>query len=62
MSKRNFVVLARGKRAYRVLVEDIVDVHKTISKKRPALPKFEANTDCENTELPVTNNANFMTL
>lgn len=62
MSKRNFVVLARGKRGYRVIVDDIAEVHKQICKKRPSLPKFEASTDCENSDQQILNNANLLTL
>ena len=40
MCKKNFVLLAKGKKSYRLYSEDISGVHKIIQKKRPAIPRF----------------------
>ena len=40
MCKKNYVLLAKGKRKYKLYAEDISNVHKLIEKKRPKLPKF----------------------
>ena len=47
MPKKNFVVLVKGTRKYKLYSEDISRVHKAISKMRPILPKFDEPTEIE---------------
>lgn len=47
MCKKSFVALVRGNRKYKLYSEDIAQVHKAISKMRPALPKFDEATEVE---------------
>lgn len=47
MCKRSFVTLVKGSRKYRVLTEDIKEVHRGIYKKRPSLPAYESITSDE---------------
>lgn len=44
MCKKNFVAMVRGNRKYKLYSEDISQVHKVISKKRPAVPKYDEST------------------
>lgn len=40
MCKRSFVSLFHGKKKYRILVEDIQEVHRVPFRKRPNLPTY----------------------
>lgn len=45
MCKKSYVLLSRRKRRYRLYSGDIGAVHKAAIRKRPPVPKYEANTD-----------------
>ena len=45
MSKKQYVVLSRGKRRYKLYAHDIINVHVLKKKKTPALPKFREIPD-----------------
>lgn len=47
MCKKTYVTLSKGKRLYKLFAPDIKNVHTSIRKKRPTLPKYESPTEME---------------
>lgn len=47
MSKKNYITLKKHKCFYKLYAEDIMEVHKAISKKRPRVPVYELPTQDE---------------
>ena len=62
MCKKTFVALAKGTRRYKLYSEDILQVHKLISKKRPPIPKYDLSTEGESDTLNGPLNSHLMTL
>lgn len=45
-------MLTKGNKKYHLFTDDIIDVHRAISKKRPILPTYDCSTSDETCSEP----------